>query len=105
MTGQILTGLAGASVLFFIATGLSLIFGVTKIVNFAHGSFYMLGAYIAYTLTDVFGASGLGFWPSILLSALSVGMIGALAEVTVLKPVYKAPPLFQLLCQCSERQI
>ncbi|RVU38299.1 ABC transporter permease [Hwanghaeella grinnelliae] len=97
LTGQILTGLAGASVLFFIAAGLSLIFGVTKIVNFAHGSFYMLGAYIAYTLTEAFGASGLGFWPSILLSALAVGMIGALAEITVLKPVYKAPPLFQLL--------
>lgn len=97
LTGQILTGLAGASVLFFIAAGLSLIFGVTKIVNFAHGSFYMLGAYIAYTLTEAFGASGLGFWPSILLSALAVGAIGALAEITVLKPVYKAPPLFQLL--------
>jgi len=97
LTGQILTGLAGASVLFFIAAGLSLIFGVTKIVNFAHGSFYMLGAYIAYSLTEAFGASGLGFWPSILLSALAVGAIGALAEITVLKPVYKAPPLFQLL--------
>ncbi len=97
LTGQILTGLAGASVLFFIAAGLSLIFGVTKIVNFAHGSFYMLGAYIAYSLTEFLGTSGYGFWPSILLSALAVGAIGALAEITVLKPVYRAPPLFQLL--------
>jgi len=97
LTGQILTGLAGASVLFFIAAGLSLIFGVTKIVNFAHGSFYMLGAYIAYSLTEILGASGFGFWPSILISALAVGAIGALAEITVLKPVYRAPPLFQLL--------
>lgn len=97
LIGQILTGLAGASVLFFIAAGLSLIFGVTKIVNFAHGSFYMLGAYIAFTLTGLFDAFGIGFWPAVLLSALAVGAIGALAEVTVLKPVYKAPPLFQLL--------
>ncbi|MCK5274873.1 MAG: hypothetical protein KAR37_09520, partial [Alphaproteobacteria bacterium] len=47
---QFLTGLAGAASLFLIAAGLSIIFGVTRIVNFAHGSFYMLGAYIAYSL-------------------------------------------------------
>ena len=49
---QLLNGLAGASSLFLVGAGLSLIFGVTRIVNFAHGSFYMLGIYIAYALTD-----------------------------------------------------
>ena len=49
---QFLNGLASASYLFLVASGLSIIFGVTRIVNFAHGSFYMLGAYIAYTLVD-----------------------------------------------------
>src|SRR2546428_4580491 len=48
---QLLSGLAHAMVLFLIASGLSLIFGVTRIVNFAHGSFYMLAAYLTYTLT------------------------------------------------------
>ena len=52
LIGQLLNGLAGASSLFLVAAGLSLIFGVTRIVNFAHGSFYMLGLYVAYTLVE-----------------------------------------------------
>ena len=52
LIGQLLNGLAGASSLFLVAAGLSLIFGVTRIVNFAHGSFYMLGLYVAYTLVN-----------------------------------------------------
>jgi branched-chain amino acid transport system permease protein len=54
---QLLNGLAGASSLFLVAAGLSLIFGVTRIVNFAHGSFFMLGVYVAYAL-----AEKIGFW-------------------------------------------
>ena len=50
---QILTGLANASSLFLVACGLSLIFGVTRIVNFAHGSLYMIGAYIGYSLMQM----------------------------------------------------
>jgi branched-subunit amino acid ABC-type transport system permease component len=65
---QLLNGLAAASSLFLVASGLSLIFGVTRIVNFAHGSFYMLGIYIAYTLVANV-AGGLGFWPELLLAA------------------------------------
>ena len=60
---QLLNGLAGASSLFLVAAGLSLIFGVTRIVNFAHGSFYMLGVYLAYTLVERLGG-GVGFWPA-----------------------------------------
>ena len=93
---QLLNGLAGASSLFLIAAGLSLIFGVTRIVNFAHGSFYMLGTYIAYTLVERLGGS-LGFWPSLVVSALAVGVLGALIEVLLLRRIYKAPELFQLL--------
>ncbi len=56
---QFLTGLASAASLFLVASGLSIIFGVTRIVNFAHGAFYMLGAYVAFTLTERFsGAIG-----------------------------------------------
>ena len=93
---QLLNGLAGASSLFLVAAGLSLIFGVTRIVNFAHGSFFMLGVYIAYTLVDRLGA-GLGFWPALVLAALAVGAIGALVEVVLLRRIYRAPELFQLL--------
>lgn len=55
---QLLNGLAGASSLFLVAAGLSLIFGVTRIVNFAHGSFFMLGVYVAYSLAEKFGGAG-----------------------------------------------
>jgi branched-chain amino acid transport system permease protein len=93
---QLLNGLAGASSLFLVAAGLSLIFGVTRIVNFAHGSFFMVGIYVAYTLVEKLGGS-LGFWPSLLLAAVAVGVLGALIEVLLLRRIYKAPELFQLL--------
>ena len=93
---QILTGLANASALFMVASGLSLIFGVTRIVNFAHGSFYMLGAYVGYSFMQVLPGAW-GFWTSILLAGLVVGIIGIVVEMLVLRPVYKAPELFQLV--------
>ena len=93
---QLLNGLAGASSLFLVAAGLSLIFGVTRIVNFAHGSFFMVGIYVAYSLVANLGAT-IGFWPSLLLAALSVGVLGALVEILLLRRIYKAPELFQLL--------
>lgn len=93
---QILTGLANASALFLVACGLSLIFGVTRIVNFAHGSLYMLGAYIGYSLMQVL-PGGIGFWGSILLAGVAVGLIGVLIEMLVLRPIYRAPELFQLV--------
>lgn len=93
---QLLNGLAGASTLFLVAAGLSLIFGVTRIVNFAHGSFYMLGIYIAYTAVEKLGPA-IGFWPALLLAALAVAVVGALVEVLLLRRIYHAPELFQLL--------
>ena len=97
---QFLNGLASASDLFLVASGLSIIFGVTRIVNFAHGSFYMLGAYIAYTLTGRLMPllpEAFGFWASLLLSAAAVALLGALMEITLLRRIYRAPELFQLL--------
>jgi branched-chain amino acid transport system permease protein len=93
---QLLNGLAGASSLFLVAAGLSLIFGVTRIVNFAHGSFFMVGIYVAYTLVEKLSAS-IGFWPALLLAPLVVGVLGALIEITLLRRIYRAPELFQLL--------
>ncbi|MDR2128734.1 MAG: ABC transporter permease [Burkholderiaceae bacterium] len=98
---QLLNGLAAASSLFLVAVGLSLIFGVVRIVNFAHGSFFMLGTYLACTLVErLQGAGGggpLGFWAAIALAALGVGALGALVEMVLLRRIYKAPDLFQLL--------
>jgi branched-chain amino acid transport system permease protein len=93
---QLLNGLAGASSLFLVAAGLSLIFGVTRIVNFAHGSFFMVGIYVAYSLVAAWGGA-LGFWPALLLAALAVGVLGGLVEILLLRRIYRAPELFQLL--------
>lgn len=93
---QFLTGLANAAALFLVASGLSLIFGVTRIVNFAHGSFYMLGAFVGVTLMEVLPGA-VGFWGAIILTGLAVGAIGAFVEMVVLRPIYRAPELFQLV--------
>ena len=93
---QFLTGLASAASLFLVASGLSIIFGVTRIVNFAHGAFYMLGAYVAYTLTERLSGA-LGFWGGIVMAALAVAAFGVLIEMILLRRIYRSPELFQLL--------
>src|SRR2546429_1991889 len=93
---QFLTGLASAASLFVVASGLSIIFGVTRIVNFAHGAFYMLGAYVAVPLTERF-AGAVGFWGGIVVAALIVAAVGVLVEMVLLRRIYHAPELFQLL--------
>jgi branched-chain amino acid transport system permease protein len=89
---QFLNGLASASSLFLVAAGLSLIFGVSRIVNFAHGSLYMLGMYLAVWL-----APKAGYWPSVLIAAITVAVTGAGVEMGALRRLYKAPELLQLL--------
>jgi branched-chain amino acid transport system permease protein len=96
---QLLNGLASASSLFLIAAGLTLIFGVTRIVNFAHGSLYMLGAYVAFsagTSLGAFSGSPYGFWWAALAAAAAVALLGALIEALLLKRLYAAPELLQL---------
>jgi len=97
---QLLNGLASASALFLVAAGLTLIFGVTRIVNFAHGSLYMLGAYVAYSsaafLAQTVGRGPLAFWSAVLAAALAVALLGALIEALLLKRLYDAPELLQL---------
>ena len=94
---QFLNGLAGTSSLFLVAVGLSLIFGVTRIVNFAHGSFYMLGVYVAYSLVTRIGDGAFGFWGALLLAAAGVALVGVAVELLILRRIYQAPELFQLL--------
>ncbi len=103
---QLINGWASASSLFLSAAGLTLIFGVTRIINFAHGSFFMLGMYIAYTLIHVLGPYllltvglplGVGYWVAVLASGTLVGLIGLTTELLILRRIYKAPELVQLL--------
>src|SRR3989442_12135361 len=88
---QLLSGLAHAMVLFLIAAGLSLIFGVTRIVHFAHGSLYMLAAYLTYTLTAALPLRAASFYVAVLLAATAGGALGPAAQVGPPPPADKAP--------------
>ena len=94
---QLLSGLANAMFLFLVASGLTLIFGVTRIVNFAHGSFYMLAAYLTFTLVHALPLGGASFYVAALLAAVLVAAFGGLVEIGLLRRVYRAPELYQLL--------
>lgn len=94
----LLTGLSSAAILFLVSVGLSLVFGVTRIVNFAHGAFYMIGAYVAYSLADRYaGSSAAAYWLCVIGAALAVALIGLIVEVLLLRRMYQVPELFQLL--------
>ena len=94
---QFLSGLTAAMFLFIVASGLSLIFGVMRVLNFSHGSLYMLGAYMAWQITRwLAGVSG-SFWIAALGAALCVGLLGALIERLLLRHLYNRPELYQLL--------
>ncbi len=87
LTSALITGL----ILFLVASGLSLIFGVMGILNFAHGSLYMLGAYLSFSLL------GLNFGVVVVVAALGVAVIGLLLERLFIRHIYRAPLLYQLL--------
>jgi branched-subunit amino acid ABC-type transport system permease component len=93
---QLLTGLSRAAVLFIVAAGLSLVFGALRIVNIAHGAFYMLGAFVAVTIAVLVDPT-LGFFIALLAVPLIVGAVGALVEVTALRRLYGREHLLQLL--------
>ena len=90
---QALNGLAYGVPLFLLSVGLTLIFGMLDVINLAHGSFYMLGAYAGLSLIAVTDS----FWLALLAAPLAVGLIGALIERSCLRPLYRRPPLDQVL--------
>ena len=94
---QTLAGLGNAMFLFLVASGLSLIFGVSRIVNFAHGSFYMLAAYLTHTLLHVLPPATPRFPLAVLIAPVAVGLLGGLVEIGLLRRLYRAPGLYQLL--------
>ena len=94
---QIIAGLGSGAVLFLIASGLTLVFGALRVVNFAHGSLYMIGAYVALSLANEIGFGNGVFWVVLILSALVVAAGGLFMEVFFFRPIYRRPLLTQLL--------
>jgi len=94
---QSVSGLTTAMFLFLIASGLSLIFGVLRVLNFAHGTFYMLGAYAAFQLVQWIGVSGGAFWLAALGAASAVALLGGLVERLLFRHLYGKEELYQLL--------
>ena len=91
---QGLVGLSVAMYLWLLAAGLTIVFGVLGVLNFAHGSLFMLGAYFAFTF---YGLWGINFWLAIVLSLLTVGVVGYLMERLFLRHIYNLDHAFQLL--------
>jgi branched-subunit amino acid ABC-type transport system permease component len=94
---QFMSGLTTAMFLFLIASGLSLVFGVMRVLNFAHGSFYMLGAYIAWQVVQWLQPGPGRFWLAVLGAALGVALLGAVVERLLFRLLYDREELYQLL--------
>src|SRR5437764_4306097 len=94
---QVMNSISLGMNLFIIAAGLTLVFGVLRIVNFAHGSFYMVGAYVAYTIIQRAGETNLGFFCGVVGAALVMGVIAFAVERLLLSRLYDKEHLLQLL--------
>jgi branched-chain amino acid transport system permease protein len=92
--GQLLIGLINGAFYAMLSLGLSVIFGLLNIINFAHGAQYMMGAFVAYFALQW---AGLGYWPSLLIAPLVVGVFGVVLERTMLKRLYHLDHLYGLL--------
>jgi len=94
---QTLAGVSNGMLLFLISAGLSLIFGVLRILNFAHGALFMLGAFIAVSATALLPESAAGFLAALIGASAGLAVLGAAIEVGLLRRIYRAPHEFQLL--------
>ncbi len=94
---QIFVGLSRTTILFIVASGLSLILGVLRIPNVAHGSLYMIGAFAAYTVTKVFGGGSTGFWMALIIAPLIVALVSLIAERGMFQFLYEREHLMLLL--------
>ncbi|MCG6534711.1 MAG: branched-chain amino acid ABC transporter permease, partial [Syntrophales bacterium LBB04] len=94
---QFLVGLSRTTILFIVASGLSLILGVLRIPNIAHGSLYMIGAFAAFTVTNFFGGGSTGFWMALILAPIFVAFISFVAERGVFQYLYEREHLMLIL--------
>lgn len=98
---QLLIGLSRAMLLFIVASGLTIVFGVLRVINFAHGSFYMLGAFLAYTISVAIGRGAIGFWWALILAPFIVAFLSLAMERLLLRFLYKREHLMQMLLTYS----
>jgi branched-chain amino acid transport system permease protein len=89
---QLVNGVTLGMLYILVALGLNIILGLMGVINFSHGSFFMLGAYLTYQLNGA-----IGFWPAILAAAVIVGLLGMAFESTLIRPLYKRIPEYTLL--------
>ena len=94
LLGQLLVGLINGSFYAMLSLGLAVIFGLLRIINFAHGALYMLGAFIGYLLLVHLG---IGYWPALIIVPLAVGLFGIVVERFALSRLYRLDPLYGLL--------
>ncbi|WP_347266664.1 branched-chain amino acid ABC transporter permease [Paracoccus sp. (in: a-proteobacteria)] len=94
LMGQLLVGLINGSFYALLSLGLAVIFGLLRVINFAHGAQYMLGAFVALLLLT---SGGVNYWVALVLSPLIVGLLSAVVERTMLSRLYKLDPLYGLL--------
>lgn len=92
--GQLMLGLVNGSFYALLSLGLAVIFGLLGVVNFAHGAFYMLGAFAAYIGLQIFGVN---YWCALILAPLAVGLLGVIIERLLLRHLYQLDPLYGLL--------
>lgn len=92
--GQLLVGLINGSFYAMLSLGLAIIFGLLRVINFAHGAQYMLGAFIGYL---VLAKLGIGYWPALILVPIVVGLFGIVVERLALSRLYEVDPLYGLL--------
>jgi branched-chain amino acid transport system permease protein len=92
--GQLLIGLINGSFYALLSLGLAIIFGLLNVVNFAHGALYMLGAFVAWFLSE---KAGIGYWGALILAPLAVGLFGAVVERLFLRRLSGLDPLYGLL--------
>src|SRR5262245_50951159 len=94
---QIIGGIGAGSVLFLVASGLTLIFGALRVINFAHGGLFLIGGYLTYVLQNELGFSNATFWIVILLASIAVALCGLGLEAGFFRPIYRRAVLTQLI--------
>lgn len=94
LLSQLVLGLGQGAFYALLSLGLAIIFGLLNVINFAHGAFYMLGAFVAWGL---FTYAGIGYWPALIIAPVAVGLLGIVLERTLLQRLYRLDPLYNLL--------
>jgi len=97
LSSHLLVGLSRAMILFIVSSGMSFVLGVLRVPNIAHGSLYMIGAFVAFSISSALGGGSLGFWLALVLSPFVVALVSLIAERTLFCHLYEREHLMLLL--------